>query len=95
MADLTPHGKLVGKLSGGGTLSGSISTTVPAIGGSITVPQGVGMLPYDGVTEVIPRADAEVVLPTMRRFVNDDIVVREIPYYEISNEFGTTVNIGG
>lgn len=95
MADLTPHGKLVGKLSGGGTLSGAISYTVPAIGGSITVPQGVGIIPYDGVTEVIPRADVEIILPTMRRYVRDDIVVREIPYYETSNEFGTTVNIGG
>lgn len=84
MADLIPHVGLVGTLSGGGTLNGIIS-----------VPQGASVIPYDGVTEVIPRADAEIILPTMRRFVSEDIIVREIPYSEVSNlSGGTTVSIG-
>ena len=95
MADLITQGKLVGTLSGGGTLRGSITTTLPSVSGVVTVPSAVGVIPYEGVTEVTPRADAEIVLPTMRRYVRDDIVVREIPYYEVSNPSGgMTVSIG-
>ena len=51
---------------------------------------------YDGDYIVIPKAFQEQVLLTKGKAMIDDVTVREIPYYETSNEHGGyTVNIGG
>ena len=51
---------------------------------------------YDGDYIVIPKAFQEQVLLTKGKAMIDDVTVREIPYYETSNEYGGyTVNIGG
>ena len=93
MADLTPHGRLAGKLSGGGTLGGSISTAVPAIGGSITVPQGVGVTQYDGATSVTPSG-SPVTLSTKGKFVMEDITVGAIPQnYGLITWNGSTLTV--
>jgi hypothetical protein len=44
---------------------------------------------------VIPLAREEQALPTAAHLLTQDVVVREIPYYEVSNPSGGyTVNIG-
>lgn len=49
---------------------------------------------YDGKYSVIPDTDA-VVLPTKDKTMREDIKVFAIPYWETSNDTGTTVTIGG
>jgi hypothetical protein len=50
---------------------------------------------YDGEYVVIPLAREEQALPTAAHLLTQDVVVREIPYYEVSNPSGGyTVNIG-
>lgn len=49
---------------------------------------------YEGEYEVIPRF-SEQTLPTTDKVLTEDVTVREIPYFETSNESGgTTVYIG-
>ena len=84
---------LAGTLNKTGGINGSLSG-VDSFGGGLSIPKDVGADPYDGVVEITPSADP-VVLSTKRKLVKDDIRVNAIPYYEISNEYGTTVNIGG
>lgn len=48
---------------------------------------------YEGDYEVTPEAYAAVVLPTKDRLLSQDVTVKKIPYYEVSNETGTTVYI--
>lgn len=48
---------------------------------------------YDGPYEVTPLAHQEVKLETRDRLMADDVTVREVPIYEVSNESGTTVYI--
>ena len=48
--------------------------------------------PYTGPYEVIPRMH-EQVLATKDKNMEDDVTVYEIPYAEVVNEHGTTVNI--
>ena len=48
---------------------------------------------YEGEMIVTPKAHQVTVLPTKDRLVEDDISVLKIPYYETSNESGTTVYI--
>ena len=58
--------------------------------------RAVSVEEYDGDYIVIPKAFQEQVLPTNGKAMIDDVTVREIPYYETSNEYGGyTVNIGG
>lgn len=54
--------------------------------------QGGGK-PYEGDYEVVPKAFEPVVLPTKNKLLADDVTVTKVPYYEVSNETGTTVYI--
>ena len=50
---------------------------------------------YDGSFDVTPLPGAEVVLETAGMRMEDDVTVREIPYFETTNESGGyTVVIG-
>lgn len=48
---------------------------------------------YEGDYEVVPKAFEPVVLPTKNKLLADDVTVTKVPYYEVSNETGTTVYI--
>ena len=42
---------------------------------------------YAGPYEVVPKVNSQT-LSTARKMMRDDITVREVPYYEVSNQFG-------
>lgn len=48
---------------------------------------------YTGEYIVIPKAHDEVILETKDKTMQDDVTVRKVPYYETSNQTGTTVYI--
>ena len=50
-------------------------------------------VPYEGEYLVIPLPDADVVLETNGKYMEDDVTVVQIPYYETSNVSGMTVHI--
>ncbi len=49
---------------------------------------------YSGPYTVIPMAFSDVELDTNWKTLRDDVVIKEIPYYETSNVSGFTVYIG-
>lgn len=50
---------------------------------------------YKGDYTVIPNAHEQIVLKTKERKMLDNITVKKIPYFDVSNEFGgSTVYIG-
>lgn len=50
---------------------------------------------YNGTCEVVPK-QAEQVLETQNKYMDDNITVRAIPYAEVTNESGGyTATIGG
>lgn len=52
-----------------------------------------GCIPYDGSYDIIPQITAQI-LGAKDRHMVDDLLVREIPYHEVSNiQRGTTVII--
>ena len=63
------------------------------IGMDMAVVVGGGGVPYTGEYTVTPKAHEETVLPTKRKLMLNDVTVLEVPYYETSNEHGTTVYI--
>ena len=71
-----------GKISAGINLTGSVQTT----GGS-------ALPDYTGEYEITPAIDAQT-LNTKNKTLRDDIEIKEIPYYETSNEYGDTIYIG-
>jgi hypothetical protein len=72
----------------------TVKNEKPAMG--ITVVRGESVPKYTGTYEVIPQAWQDVVLETSGKKMEDDVTVRQIPYYETSNpQGGMTVYIGG
>ena len=58
------------------------------IGGSSQTP------PYTGEYEVTPKTYEEQILPTRNKKLNNNITVKKIPQFEVSNEYGNTLIIG-
>lgn len=81
---LTPRATIKGRLSPMPTITGTITAT-----GSGPPPN-----PYEGEYTVTPSAIDTQVLPTANKFLEDDILVKSVPYYEVSNtQGGLTVSI--
>lgn len=49
---------------------------------------------YKGDYEVIPGPDAQE-LETANKTMKDDVRIKAIPYYDVSNPYGRTIYIGG
>jgi hypothetical protein len=49
---------------------------------------------YEGPYEITPRVDAQS-METQGKAMRQDVTVLAIPVFEVSNEWGTTINIGG
>lgn len=53
-----------------------------------------GGSPYDGDYEIIPKVD-EQKLATAKKTMKEDLTIKAIPFFEVSNNTGgTTVTIG-
>ncbi len=51
---------------------------------------------YTEVYEIIPKAKEDQTLRTKNKLMRNDVVIQEIPYFEVSNDMdGTTIYIGG
>lgn len=86
-------GLLVGHIySSYGNLIGTIANVVN-LRGSMSMP--IGYSDYTGDYEVTPKIVAQS-LPTADKHLSKDVVIKEIPYYEVSNQAnGKTIIIGG
>lgn len=61
--------------------------------GTPVVKEYVDVQTYTGEYVVTPSASEQIVLNTSGKRMADDVTVREVPYYEVSNESGKTVYI--
>lgn len=59
----------------------------PAMEVELGRPVYMGGEPYDGPYEVTPKVSAQT-LPTAKKFMRDDVSVRAIPYFDVSNPAG-------
>lgn len=60
-----------------------------------TVQAGKSYPEYEGKYEIAPSTGTQV-LPTRNRIMTEDIMIKEIPYQEVTNKSGgQTVTIGG
>lgn len=48
---------------------------------------------YDGVYEVIPKANHSQTLETANKLMEENVLIFEVPYFQTSNEHGDTVYI--
>lgn len=82
--------RVKGTLSSIGSLKGSLSTenTITAAL-TLKVVETVSHQIYDGDTVIIPST-SDIILETADKVVKDDILVKEIPTYETSNEYGVS-----
>lgn len=84
--------KLSGRLLAHGTLFGTISATKVL---SAHVSINVDYEKYTGIYEVTPAIEAQT-LNTANRVMVEDVNIKAIPYYSVSNaSHGETIIIGG
>ena len=91
LCKVTSEGTLTGKIGSEGVLSGSIVSEV-ALSGSLSMP--VGYEDYTGPYEVTPKVESQS-LSTEDKHMTHDVTINPIPYYEVSNQNGKTIIIGG
>ena len=90
-AIVVEEGVLAGKIGSDGTLSGSI-VSEEILRGSLSMP--VGYENYTGPYAVTPKIVSQS-LNTADKHMSSDVTIDPIPYYEVSNQNGKTVIIGG
>lgn len=88
-------GEIVGSLSSIVSLSGVLSD-VPMIVGGLSQTGGASLVPvYNGTYMITPVTELDIVLETAGKRMARDVIVKEIPYFETTNESGGyTVIIG-
>ena len=102
---ISEPGKLIGTMNHHyGKLKGTINSSV-VLGGNISAPGqliGAAVIPfivrnetYDGDYVVTPKVSSNVVLPTEKKLMQQDVTVLKIPQFEVSNEAGGKTLIMG
>ena len=62
-------------------------TDSPAMAVELGRPVYMGGEPYEGPYDVTPKVTAQT-LPTAKKFMQEDVSVRAIPYFDVSNPAG-------
>lgn len=88
---IAKEGVLSGRICFDELLTGKIKSDDVLIG-KMSMP--VGYKEYSGEYLVIPKVSSQT-LPTSDKHLSKDVVVDPIPYYEVSNQNGKTIIIGG
>lgn len=70
-----------------------LNTTINGQGSIVFVQHDSRYDPYTGLYEIIPTTDDQT-LETKDKLMLNDMVIKEIPTYEVSNEYGKTFYIG-
>lgn len=84
---------LFGIVENGGTIQGKLDAEGVLIG-EVGFPKCQYPEAYEGDYEVTPKLHITQTLDTDGKYMEDDVIVLEVPYYETSNESGgTTVYI--
>lgn len=82
---LIAEASLCGDLTGISELSGSLTSEIMSLEGSLSTTLRQESPEYAGPYNVIPSAADDITLPTADRHVSHDINVVKIPRYETSN----------
>ena len=90
--DIADTMRIDGMISNTAQISADLSGAL-GLSADITIPDQTGGVPYHGNYAVTPKAHDSTVLSTRGKVMLDDVTVIEIPYYETSNESGSTVYI--
>lgn len=93
--NINAKGSLQGVVISKQRLDGKIAGTSEVVG-SVTVGGTIKIEPdhYEGNYQVTPSIEAQV-LDTNQKFMDDDVTVRKIPFYEVTNTTGgITIIIG-
>lgn len=86
----------VSPVEGIGKISGNIKTKDVITGNISHQTKEEKVIEYEGDYNILPSASQEIVLPTKHKKMKENVIIKEIPYYEVSNlSGGNTVYIAG
>ena len=96
IGDVRARASLEGEIKTKATIIGDISSK--CIIGDVIVGRAVIKKdeadPYDGDYIVTPSSNSQTLETANKKMLND-VEVKAIPYYDVSNEYGRTIYIGG
>lgn len=93
IVDMEQNGNLIGKIIFSDTLNGSVKTSGEIYNAKASI--STDHETYNGEYNVIPKIE-EQTLNTSDKLMLDDVKIKAIPFYEVSNPYnGETVIIGG
>lgn len=83
---------LLGKIATEAVLIGKITPLIITLTGNVSIPTGYEH--YEGDYEITPKIKKQT-LETKNKLMYSDLTIKEIPYYEVSNDYGgITIIIG-
>jgi hypothetical protein len=85
MGNINALETLSGSIAADVSLSGVLSC-VGGLSGKVSVTKEYDI--YGGEYKIVPKTFEEQVLPTSNRVLKEDVVVKEVPFYETSNDSG-------
>lgn len=96
IGDVTTKASVNGSVVANASLTGELSSNCVLAGvevGQIVV-QHSDYPDYDGSYDVLPGA-SEQTLDTTNKTLRENVTVKPIPYYDVANQYGRTIYIGG
>ena len=75
---------LRGRLAASGLLRGKVAG-IGSLVGKMSMP--VGYVDYSGSYDITPKVTAQV-LQTKDKHMTDDVTIKKIPYFDVSNDAG-------
>lgn len=91
--------KLIGKIENAGGIKGMINAGLNMVGViksdllSGTLDIGGTYQDYSGSYNVTPKTEGQI-LETENKILRQDVLIKRIPYFETSNDYGETIYIG-
>lgn len=89
---------IVGNIKTNASVQGYVSASPLSISADVSLGRVTiihsDMPDYEGEYEATPQM-GEQTLNTKNKTMRDDFVVKPIPYYDVANEYGRTIYIGG
>lgn len=74
-------------------LNGRLSNSIPSLKGTLSKAESGKYTPYSGTYDVTPEAFNEQILLTANKYLDNNIIVRKVPYVETHNQDGITAYI--
>lgn len=92
--DITQLHDIIGSINTTCELVGTLSSSTCELVGEVSKASSAGYDTYKGDYEIVPKITSQTIY-TEDKIMTENLSINPIPYYEVSNNSGQTIIIGG